>query len=524
MDETLWPGGRSVPLTESENARVQLTDLIDLEAQIVIDEKADFADLGRRDRAIYTALSPEDRTDRGRLLSAWLAALRRDHHGSRLGESVMTGHRLLGYGLLVLGAGAGAGLAGALLFYDGKVPVNVNGFLLGIVGVQLALLLGTAISWAVVKYWPNMPLARDVRAMLRFLASVFEPAVDRVGRGLPQATRQRWQVARSRLRTRAGLYRGIETWVLIERSQMFGVAFNVGVLAVCLRQIFFSDLAFGWSTTGDALSTSTMYRLVQTLSWPWSAMFPDAVPNLELVTQSRFSRLQGGFTGGATDALVGQWWRFLVAAVVTYGLFPRMGLWIAARLLRARAVAGVPLNTPDIERIVRRMEAPRVETRAEADPPPNEASRTVDIEPMARPSAGEGPRGCLVVRWRQVPIAGDALAPSLKATFGYRADHVIDAGAVDTTVDESSWLAAAQNESPIVVVAEAWEAPDKGLQRYLRGLRSSVEADRPIYVALVGEGPAQSVTAALSTDIELWRNRLTLLEDPYLGVEALEPV
>ncbi len=504
---------------------MRLTDLIDLEAQVVLDEKVDLMDLSRRDRAIFTALSPDERADRGRMLTAWLAALRRDRHGFALGDAIMTGHRLLGYGLIVFGVVAGAGLAGALLFYDGRVPVNVNGFLIGVVGVQLALLLATVISWAVVRYWPNMPLVRDVRALLRFLASTLEPAVGRVGRGLPDNVRARWQVARSRLRMRAGLYRGIETWILIERSQMLGVAFNIGVLAVCLRLIFFSDLAFGWSTTGDALSTDSMYRIVQTLAWPWSLLLPDAVPSHDLVVQSRFSRLQGGFTGGATDALVGQWWRFLLAAVVTYGLLPRFGLWVMARLVRSRIVSNVPLDTPDIERIVRRLEVPRVETQAEAVPPPNAAQRTVDIEPMARPAPSEpdtAPKTCLVVRWRQAPTASNTLDAGLRATFGYRARDVVDAGAVDMTADEASWRNAADAPDPVVVLAEAWEAPDKGLQRYLRGLRAAVGGDRPIYVALVGEGPNDGLAPAETTDIELWRNRLTLLEDPYLGVEALE--
>ena len=309
---------------------MRLTDLIDLEAQMVVDEGQEYDELSRRDRLIYASIDPSVQAGPGRagragLLVAWLDALRRAHDGIALGHAVVTGQRLLGYLLVVLGLSAGAGAAGGLLMYDGRTPVNVSTFLLAIVGVQIALLVGLVLSAVAARIVPDLPFVNDVRGLLRFVSRAFEPGIDRLGRALSEEARMRWQVARSRLRTRASLYGGVERWLLLELSQVFAIAFNVGVLAMCLRLIYFSDLAFGWSTTADALDTATMYEIVKTLAAPWAWLFPDAVPSYELVSQSRFSRLQGGFTAGGSDLLAGQWWRFLIAAVVTYGLFPAAG-------------------------------------------------------------------------------------------------------------------------------------------------------------------------------------------------------
>ena len=507
-------------------ARMKLADLIDLEAQLLADEGVDPEVLRQRDRALYTSFAPGATADRHRLLSAWLDGLRRTQQGAELGSAILTGQRLLAYVLVGVGLIAGAGAAAALLYYDGGAPVNVGAFLLAIVGVQVALLVGIGLSVLLSWFFREIPVVSDIRAFFRFAANAFEPALDRVARHLPTERLEQFRVARSRLRTRARLYAPVERWTLIALSQVLGIAFNVGVLVVCLRLIYFSDLAFGWSTTADALDVSTMYRWVTTLAAPWGWLFPEAVPTYELVEQSRFSRLQGGFAAGVTDSLVGQWWTFLVAAVVTYGLMPRVALWGLARALRASALAKLPLDTPDVQRVIRRLEAPRVETRAEAPPPPSAAAEATPVEPLLPPEPpppADDEAGCVLIRWREVPGVDSALAQGVRATFGYRFGGAIEAGGTDLEADEASQRAAAAAGGPVIVMAEAWEAPDKGIRRYLKGLRTAVGVDRPIYVTLVGEGTPSAMAAPESDDVALWRDRLTLLEDPYLGVQPWEP-
>ncbi|MEM7675481.1 MAG: DUF2868 domain-containing protein, partial [Myxococcota bacterium] len=355
---------------------MRLSDLIDLEAQLVIDERIDEETLRSRDRAIFTALPAAATQDRHRLLSAWLARLREQGDSAGLGETIQTGYRWLAYVLIVVGFSSGSAATAALLYYDGRAPVNIGGFLIAVIGVQILLLIGLLVTAVITRWFPELPVVSDLKAFLRFGASVLEPALRRTLNHLPPEMVERVVVARARIRTRARLYRPVERWLLVELTQILGVAFNVGVLVVCLRLIYFTDLAFGWSTTANAIDPDTMYRWVRALAEPWSAFVPDAVPTRALVEQSRFSRL-GGFSEGVQAAMVGQWWRFLVAAVVVYGLLPRAGLWALARGFRASALSGLRLDTPDIQRVLQRMKTPQVETRAEAPPPPNQAAPSV---------------------------------------------------------------------------------------------------------------------------------------------------
>jgi hypothetical protein len=77
--------------------------------------------------------------------------------------------------------------------------------------------------------------------------------------------------------------------------------------------------------------------------------------------------------------------------------------------------------------------------------------------------------------------------------------------------------------APIVVLAEAWEAPDKATLRFLKGVRGAVGERRPIAVGLLQQDPARQLRVPSTEDVQTWRDRLSTLEDPYLGVEPLEP-
>jgi hypothetical protein len=73
----------------------------------------------------------------------------------------------------------------------------------------------------------------------------------------------------------------------------------------------------------------------------------------------------------------------------------------------------------------------------------------------------------------------------------------------------------------VTLVAEAWEAPDKSLRHLLAALRSALGPRRALRVALIGEASDQGFRAPSVEDARVFGDRLTLLEDPYLAVEAL---
>ena len=65
---------------------------------------------------------------------------------------------------------------------------------------------------------------------------------------------------------------------------------------------------------------------------------------------------------------------------------------------------------------------------------------------------------------------------------------------------------------------DAWEAPDKATRRFIRGIRQSGTPERPIYVIV-----ASGMQAVNSEALHTWRDRLALLEDPFLSVQSAKP-
>lgn len=506
---------------------MKLEDLIDLEAQIAADEDRDAETLRARDRDAFGQLQVDDPSDRHTLLTRWLAVLRGQGQAPDLGRRVLFGYRWLTYLLVLLGLGLGWSAASLLLHYEqGQPPVNVGYFLLVVIGVQLGLLVLLVVGLPLLRVFPNLPLAGDLHAVLRGVANLLERAVAKADDHLSTEQRESWRVARSRLKTRAMLYQPVEQWLLVGLTQLFGVAFNLGVLACCLRLVFFSDLAFSWSTTAETIDAALVHRIVDGLAAPWAAIFPDAVPSLELVEKSQYFRLDGRYAGAAPGAtgdpqLVGGWWRFLIAATVVYGLVPRALLWVGVRIARGRALANLPLDTADVDRIVRRLRAPVVTTRAQALDPQGAEPAHAPVT-ASEPATAEDGGACSVILWRDMPAGPDAIARAVKHNFGCTVERTVQAGGVDFASDRSLAEELAQAEERILVLAEGWEAPDKSIRRFLGDLRQATGPRRKLTVALVEEAGPSDWRPASSHDVEIWRDRLTLLEDPYLGVEPLE--
>lgn len=504
-----------------DGAVVRLADLIDLEARIALDRDVDEESLRARDREIFARLDPS--ASREALLVDWLAALRERDPGPQLGARVSAGLRWASRVLVGVGLLAGWGTAAALLAYrEGGPPVNVGTYLFVVVGLQLGLLLLFALAYPISSAFPDAPLVGDVRRLWRGLARALERLSASAETRLDPETRSKLASARSRLRSRASLYRPVERWTLVGLSQTFGVAFNVGLLAACLRLVVLSDIAFGWSTTADALSASRMTAIVQTLSTPWASAWPEAAPTRELVEDTRYFRLEGRYAAAPPGAKgdprrAGAWWPFLFACTVTYGLFPRVLLALGAAFGRARALSSLPLDRPEIARILRRLQAPRVETRAAAEPEsPGRLSANPGAAGSPLPTSGPG----VVIRWRDAEAPDDLLRGVLRHRYGWEVDRLLDATG-DPAADAAA-LEPLSDDVAVGVVVESWEPPDKGIRRWLADLRGRLGAERPLWVLLIGGVRAGDFVPAAPRDVAVWRDRLDLLEDPQLGVEPLE--
>jgi hypothetical protein len=205
---------------------------------------------------------------------------------------------------------------------------------------------------------------------------------------------------------------------------------------------------------------------------------------------------------------VGGWWRFLVAALVTYGLLPRLLLLVAARWRAARLLRRLPLDDAEVTRVVHRLAEPHVETRAAPDAADVAAPADAHAPPAA-PEAAAGGR-CAVVVWRDAPVG-----PEVRAEVERRAGCPVLALHAAGGVDDPE-LPPLDGAEPVVVVAEAWESPDKATVRFLRALRAALGPRRHLLVLLLETARPGEIPS-----VKVWRERLAALEDPFLAVEPL---
>ena len=174
-----------------------------------------------------------------------------------------------------------------MLGIDGSRPVNVWHFLLVFVVAQ-AILLGVLLASVVLGIGRGKtdlgPFLAVVAALVRRVAGW----TTRRGRFLRQ-----WEALAGRLHVRRSLYSHLQPWLLLELTQSFGVAFNLGAVSGALGYLLFTDIAFYWSTTLPWLSPGRFHGITSALALPWSSIFPDAVPSLFLVQATQYSRLAG---------------------------------------------------------------------------------------------------------------------------------------------------------------------------------------------------------------------------------------
>lgn len=490
---------------------LSLTDVVDLEVRLHLDRDADPDLLHARDRAL--GIDPSG-GDTATTLGRWLAALRPGDGSRSVGQQVALAARLATLGVVVTGFVLGWGTTSALFAYDGERPINVLPYVGVVVGLQAAAALVSVLGLVVSRAAPGllraMPLWEDLRFVARGLLRL---VIDRVARG--QHAHGEVAALLGRVRGRHGLYAPLETWLAFGLVQAFGVAVNLGVLANALRLVSFTDLAFGWGTTLD-LGAEAFHGVLTVLSWPFAALLPSAVPSEALVQTTQFSRLGRAFAEPAGALLAPAWWRFIVAATVAWGLVPRVLLQGVSRLGLARARRQVPLDTPEVARVLARLGTPRMRARTLDDAT---AAPGLPADPGARAVAALGPT--LVVRWGDVPGEDGVLTALLRSGLQADVAAIHRAGGKAYEADRSTLdaLAGLPAGHGVVVVAEVFDEPDRAMRHFLTQVREQVGAGVRITVALVDDLTAPRPVAA--RDRTRWRSMLGVLGDPYLDVVTL---
>lgn len=528
-----------------------IADLIDLHYFFQIDEalrrKEGESTLAKRDRIIYLAkiepqLGKTDDIPPRLLVWKWLAIRRlqfsqeRNHEGQILPGTVWRELATLCRWLFFLtGLSAGVGLAASFLLYSGTAPLNVSSYLGVFVFLQLLFLAGQVLFF-LYRRARRIPMESTVLYVL--IGRLLIKGVDGVRRRL-----QRKMAGQQRLDL-AALIGGVQQrkelaalliWPAFILVQLGGIGFNLGVFGATLAKVAFSDIAFGWQSTLQ-LSALTVARLVEWIALPWSWAVPQAYPGLEQIQGSQLV-LKEGIAHLSTEALV-SWWPFLCAAVVVYGLLPRLALLVLGLVQQQRALDQLHFATLGIRPLLQRMAAPRIDTNGvgEAAPTerslsgPDKANRAEGGKPAAAQETAPLPEGkpwfLLIPDELYEDCPQSTLIALLSSQWGPVRIEGLRFGVpgASETTSLAPLLAAADRAelAGVLLLQEAWQPPLRETESFLLQLRQVAGEAVPLTILLIGRPSASTIfTAVDQGQLQIWRQKMQAIGDPCLDVLAL---
>ncbi|MFP4540095.1 MAG: DUF2868 domain-containing protein [Opitutales bacterium] len=504
-------------MPERTSAAPHPADLAALAVALDRDSRRPDSERLAQDRRLAQDLG-EPSADRGATALRWLeAACAEDAELAAARDRAQTTFAL-GQTLMV-GLGLLSGWLGAtaVFYYDGSGRVNVVAVLAVLVLVPALFLVPfilAALPPPVTRWVPG--LGAGGRFFRGLGPGRLVPVLLRL---LPGRWRETWQILGGRLSAQQAIYASVQKWLILRWSQAFALAFQGAALLAAAGLVFFTDLAFGWSTTltsGDpAIDADRIHSFTSALAMPWAWAIDAAHPSLELIRDSRYYRAVDPTVSAAEAARLGQWWPFVLLALLGYGVLPRLATLILAHQ-RLQAASRVALHlTPGLTSLLGRLHRARIETSAPGAPTDRRTPAAPDpAEPALRQAPGDV---ATVLNWSAFPQDDETLARRFGATAVHHAG-----GASSIEADEAilTRLGKEPGEGPILIVVKAWEPPLLEFVDFVKTLRTRLPAGREIVVLPLaldeGEGPTPPAAASLA----VWRRQLAKAQDPWLRVAA----
>lgn len=389
--------------------RWTVPDLIDFDYYVDGDEReirehpAERKRLAERDRALYLErirdAVPETATEhstghRAAALRLWLKERRASDdpalHPLLPGASFDRGRRWVTIGLGGLGFFVGVGVASTLLRYDGTHPVNVAWYLLVLVLLQILLATTAVGAWALRRSKPVQATIEDVSLLSHLIRPAFSRVADWVRRQrlahLSADVRERAKAKTGLLQSHYALYGPASYLPMLIAAQVFGIGFNLGAVTTTVALEWFSDLAFGWGSALD-VQPQTIHDIARLIALPWSWAFGEGLgyPTLDQIAGSRISLKDSLSVLSAVNLRAWRW--FLVLAVVTYGLLPRLLLLGLSLRNQARTLASLPFTHRRAQAVYARMLTPSLETAVAGSGTGPQMPIPKPLQPLTAPAA-----------------------------------------------------------------------------------------------------------------------------------------
>ncbi len=470
------------PALQAEPGGWGVEDVIDLEYFVQADKQRPRDELSARDAQIY-AEHLASRGDVARLqpralIRLWLDQRRRSEEA---GPRVVTpgGHYRKLYTVFltlmaIAGGIVGSSLAASHLTFSGGRPINVLVFFSVTVLAQLLLFVLLSLGWA---FRASLGVVDSLMFMQRLLKWVFVRCLGHDGR---RAVDDVLAI----IEGQRGVYGHLVIWPFLVLTQVFAIAFNLGVLATVGWMVTFTNQLFGWEST-LAFAPESLHRVAAWIALPWSWCAPAGLPGLEQVAQSKILVGASGIPANPTPETLrafASWWPFLCLSVLCYGLIPRALMLLLVVWRRDQALATLRFDHEECRALVERL-MPRAPAVSHVAAEATEVGRTVEA-PTRGPAAG-----CLVLLSTDLELSAEKIT-KLLAIHDMHAIRTVSAD-VDAGLDDQgpgtglAGLDLLGVVPHLAIIAPAWIDCVEGHKAFLRSVRARIGPDRPVLVLLV---------------------------------------
>jgi hypothetical protein len=506
-----------MPMASPVRTQPEIADIIALARALDRDEQRAPGDAGPSEKKRLQELASGE-GDRVTVALSWLEAVENDDEAVRsIHQRAETAIHLTGFLIGVAAVLLGWGATLAAFYFDGSGRVNVVSVLALLVALPALMIMPFIIAALPLSIIRNIPGALVGAALSRAISpGRLAPMFWRV---FPRDLREAVALVAGRTASHQRLYSSLQKWAILRWSQLFAAIFQITALVACLVLVVFTDLAFGWSTTlttgNAALDGQRVHRITSVIAAPWSWVFDDALPSLELIEQSRYYRVASGSVTRAEAARLGSWWQFVAMTIAVYGLLPRIiTLAIASARLRT-AVRAAIIAAPGLSVVLRRIHRAQIETRA-VQPEAIDENTVPGTRGDGTAARGSGDVRA-VINWSDVPL------DTAQISTAFPAAQIFAAGGA-AAVQDDVVLARKVGETrggDVLIVVKAWEPPLMEFIDFLNTLREAqAGAAAMLFVLPVGLDHSSKLGAALPSQLKVWRDKLATIGDPWLRVAA----
>jgi len=374
-----------------------------------------------------------------------------------------------------------------LLAYSGKEPVNVIYLLLVMVGLPLFSIILTLLSMYTgtlgAKFFNHFSPLYYLEKIINFF--YFSKKVD-----LPKVS----------------LSSTMTKWIFLDKLQRFSLLFGMGLLVALVLTIISKDIAFAWSSTLE-INAVTFQQTLAYLATPWQAIFPSAVPTLELVEVSHYYRLGEQLDSNMIQNAdkLGAWWKFLAMAMVFYAILLRIALWVWIHFSLQRTVRQEFFAIAGVDQLLSEFTTPFVSTQA----PSVENHLDLSVSEVVLADSDLEKEYSAVLGWNY----SEENLHLIVDAFAVTSNALVVVGGKNSFGEDQATIESLKRS--ILVYVKAWEPPTMDFMDFLEDVLDKESVTR---VNICPLGTSSNRYASKPRDLQVWLNKLEKISSPKLGV------